>query len=208
MDPPTEWSLIVRAQGVGPQARAALGDLIKRYDRSVLMLIRHRPHPPDQTPEDLKQDFFTRILQRNDIARLDPAKGHFRGWLNVAVTRFVFNEWDRWHAVSNGHDLTDPLVSDSACADNPEHAYLVAFCWDTLAHIVAQLREETHDKGRFDALKRFLPGPDEDLAKLGPIAESLDMTATATAAAICRLRERFKALARVAVAQTLDLDPS
>jgi len=208
MDAHTEWSLIVRCQGVGPEARVALGELIKRYERSVLMLIRRRQHPPDQTPEDLKQDFFARVLRRNDIARLDPAKGHFRAWLQVAVTRFLFNEWDRWHAPGNGHCVTDPLVSDISGADGPEHAYLVAFCWDTLAHVVARLREQAHDKARFDSLKRFLPGPDEDLDKLGPIAESMGMTATAMAAAICHLRVRFKAAARVAVAETLDLDPS
>lgn len=205
---PTEWSLIVRCQGGGPEARIALGELIKRYERSVLTVIRHRPGPPDQTAEDLKQDFFARVLRRNDIARLDPAKGHFRAWLQVAVTRFLFNEWDRWHAASNGHLVTDPLVSDISGADSPEHAYLVAFCRDTLAHVVARLREKAPDKDRFDALKRFLPGPDEDLDKLAPIADSLDMTRTALAAAICHLRERFKALARSAVAETLDLDPS
>ena len=205
-DLPTEWSLIVRCQGVGPEAQIALGELIKRYERSVLTLIRRRPGPPDQTPEDLKQDFFARVLRRNDIARLDPAKGHFRAWLQVAVTRFLFNEWDRWKAESNGHLVTDPLVSDISGAESPEHAYLVAFCWDTLAHVVTRLREKAPDKARFDSLKRFLPGPHEDLDKLGPIADSLDMTRTALAAAICHLRERFKALARSAVAETLDLD--
>lgn len=205
---PTEWSLIVRCQGVGPQARVALGELIKRYERSVLTVIRHRPGPPDQTPEDLKQDFFARVLRRNDIARLDPAKGHFRAWLQVAVTRFLFNEWDRWHADKNVHRMTDPLVSDISGADSPEHAYLVAFHWDTLGHVVTTLREQTHDKARFDSLKRFLPGPDEDLDKLGPIADALEMNTTALGAAICRLRERFQSLARSAVAETLDLDPS
>jgi len=208
MDPSTEWSLIVRAQGLGSEARVALGELIKRYDRSVLLLIRRRSHPPDQTPEDLKQEFFARTLRRKDIERLDPSKGHFRGWLNTAVTRFLFNDWDRWHAQSNGHTVTDTLAFERAGdADNPEHAYLVAFCWDTLSHVLARLREETADKARFDALKRFLPGPDEDLARLDGVAAALGMTSTAVAAAVCRLRLRFKTLLRAAVAETLDLDP-
>ena len=204
----TRWSLIVLAQGAGPEARAALGELIRRYDGSVIALIRGRPHPPDQTAEDLKQEFFARVLKRDDISRLHPDRGHFRGWLRTAVHRFVLNDWDRWHSITPGHTVTDSLVVDLACGETPEHLYLSAFSWDTLLHALVRLRDESDDKARFDALKRFLPGPQVDIDALAPIAASLKMTRTALAAAICRLRERLAELLREALAETLDLDLS
>ena len=205
---PTRWSLIVLAQGAGPEARAALGELIRRYESSVIALIRSRPHPPDLTPEELKQEFFARVLESDDIARLHPDRGHFRGWLRTAVCHFVLNDWDRWHSIKRGCAVTDSIAVDRAGGETPEHLYLSAFSWDTLLHALARLREESADKARFDALRRFLPGPQVDVEALAPIARSLGMTRTALAAATCRLRERLTDLLRDAVAETLDLDPS
>src|SRR5947207_4795747 len=91
------WSVIVQAQGSGTEARAAMGTLISRHQKAVLTLIRHRGFPPDQTAEDLKQAFFARMLERNDVARLDRERGHFRAWLKTAVLHLVFNEWERWY---------------------------------------------------------------------------------------------------------------
>jgi len=207
VEPATHWSVILRAQGSGPQARAALGELIGRYERTVLAQIR-RKHPPDQTPEDLKQEFFTRVLARNDVARLDRARGPFRGWLHTAVTRFLLNAWDRWHSETAGNKVTEPLVAESADPENPEHLYLAAFSWDTLLCALGRLREKERDKQRFDALSRFLPGPQVDIVALAPVAASLGMTRTALAAAICHLRVRLRDVLSLTVAETLDLDPS
>jgi DNA-directed RNA polymerase specialized sigma24 family protein len=198
----------VRAQGSGPEARAALGDLFQWYEKSVLTLIRYRRHPPDQTPEDLKQEFYAGLVRRGDISRLDQGQGHFRGWLRTAVTRFLINDWDRWRADKVGNTVTDALVSEIVDAENPEHRYLAAFCWDTLLHALERLRAQERDTDRFDALKRFLPGPQVDLEPLGPIAESMGWTRTQLAAEICRLRGRLHEVLLIVVAETLDLDPS
>lgn len=204
----TVWSLIVLAQGSGPVARAALGQLVRRYENSVLALIRCRPHPPDQTPEDLKQEFFARALKRDDFSRLDRGRGHFRGWLRTAVHRFVLNDWDRWNSVGGGCAVTAALPADRAGAQTPEQLYLSAFAWDTLLHALERLRDESSDRARFDALERFLPGPQVDLDALAPIARSLGMTRAALGAAICRLRLQLRELLRAAVAETLELDLS
>jgi DNA-directed RNA polymerase specialized sigma24 family protein len=213
MQSSTHWSLIVKAQGDGPGARAALGDLIRRYQKSVLALIRYRKHPPDQTPEDLCQEFFTQILQRRDLDRLDEAEGHFRGWLKVAVGNFLINEWKKWHTAKRGNGLTEPLVVDAAHGETPEHVYLAAFAADTLAHALAQLREESLKKPswterKFDAMKVFLPGPDVELDRQAAIALELGMARTTLTTAICRLRQRLTELLRAAVEETLDIDRS
>lgn len=208
MTPLTRWSLIVRSQGTGLEARTALNELIRRYDQTVLALIRHRGHPPHQTPEDLKQEFFTRVLGRNDLARLDQTRGHFRGWLRTAVERFLRNEWDHWFTTSAGFGVTQSLCVDRAHALTPERQYLSAYAWDTLLHVLRRQRDEAADRTRFDDLKRFLPGPQVDLEAQATVARSLGMTRVALAVAICRLREDFRTILRGVVAETIDIDPS
>jgi hypothetical protein len=193
----------------------ALGELIGRYQASVVALIRHRKHPPHLTPEELKQEFFVGMLKRDDVLKLSEEKGHFRGWLKTAVWRFLSNEWGKWY--SGGNDVTGSLSdagnSDAGHGDTPEHLYLMAFAQDTLNHALALLRAETlakpsWDERKFDALKVFLPGPEIDLERQAAVAESLGMAVNALRVAIWHLRERLKEILREAVAETLDIDPS
>ena len=158
----SRWTLIVRAQGSGPEAHAALGALIRCYENSVVTLIRHRGFPPDQTADDLKQAFFARMLERNDVERLDRDRGHFRGWLKTAVIRFVFNDWERWYR--KAAKLAAPIVDDIAAAESaPYDPFDVAYAWETYRPAFDKLRNEQSDKGRFEALQRYLFGPQLDV---------------------------------------------
>src|SRR5262245_51982913 len=98
----TRWTLIVRAQGAGTEARAALGELIRSYEGFIVWLIRHYGHPPDVSVDDLKQEFLAGLLRRDDIAKLDRHRGSFRGWLTTCVRTFLANEWKKWKTTSSG----------------------------------------------------------------------------------------------------------
>jgi hypothetical protein len=190
-----------------------MGQLMGRYQATVLTLIRGLRPPPNQTPEELTQEFFTRMLETDAVSKLSKDRGHFRGWLRTAVRHFLYNQWDKWNTIVGGHRVTESLVVEPGHGDDPEHLYLMAFAWDTLNHALALLRTETLAKAgwperKFDAFKVFLPGPEIDLERQPAVAESLGMSLTAFRVGICRLRERFEDLIREAVAETLDLDPS
>src|SRR6478672_5989857 len=89
----TVWSVILRAQGSGPVAQAAYGDLIRRYERAVLAYFRRARRPPGYTAEDLKQEFFARVLKGKYLSKLDPERGRFRGWLHKVMRRFLAGFW-------------------------------------------------------------------------------------------------------------------
>jgi DNA-directed RNA polymerase specialized sigma24 family protein len=200
------WSVILRAQGSGPEARAAMGTLIGRHQRTVLTLIRHRGFPPDQTAEDLKQAFFARMLEHDYVARLDRERGHFRAWLKTAVLRFVFNEWERWYR-KVGRMPEQPADNDLVAADvAPYEPFDVAYAWEIYRPAFEALREEQRDPIRFDALKRFLFGPQLDVVPYDGVAVALGMTRTYVAASVCKLRLRQKELLAAAVAETLDVE--
>ena len=204
----TRWSLIVRAQGSGPDTRRALGELLSSYEKFVVWLIRHYKHPPDTNPEELKQEFIEDVLRRNDIAKLDRARGSFRGWLGLAVRRFLMNEWDKWKASSAGRQGTIPLGLDLDLALEqapPDDGSEREFACHVVRHALALQRRETRDVKRFDTLARFLPGPQMDLVELSPLATSLGMTQNALAKAICLMGARFREVLREAVSDVLDL---
>lgn len=203
----TRWTLIVRAQGTGAETRSALGELIGHYEKLVTWLIRQHGHPPDVSAEELKQEFLEGVLRRNDIAKLDRARGSFRGWLNLAVQRFLMNEWDKWRAAKAGRKDSAPLVAEAVVVAVPaEDAFTREFAKVVLTRTLERLRSEVRNERRFDTLVRFLPGPQMDLTELAPVARELSMTQTALAKQICLLRERFRQLLRESIGDLLDVD--
>lgn len=203
----TRWSLIVRAQGSGADVRVALGELLQHYERFVVWLIKHYGHPPDATVEELKQDFLEGILRRNDIAKLDRGRGSFRSWLSLAVKRFLMNEWDKWRATSSGRQCTSPVgleptesftASDDVC--------MREFACHVVSRALSLQRRESRDVLRFDALARFLPGPQMDPVELASLCASLNMTQNALAKTVCLMRARFRELLRDAIRDLLELE--
>jgi hypothetical protein len=200
------WSVIARAQGSGPEAREALCELVRRYEGTVLMVLRRRRLPPNQTPEDLKQQFFEDVFRRGDVMKLDREKGRFRGWLHWSVNNVVKNAWAFWHAAVRGNKVTELLVVDIPHSVTPDALWDRAFAQDTLMHALERHRAATANKERFDTLMRFLPGRQMDLAERSCVAELLGLKPNALAAAIHLMRSRHADYLREAVADTLDLD--
>ena len=204
----TRWSLIVRAQGSGTQRRAALNELVGYYDKYISSLLRNQKRPPDSSLDELKQEFLEGLVRRNDIDKLDRARGSFRGWLNLAVRRFVAHEWEKWHAASNGRKGTTSLifeVIDLSAA--PDDASIREFAVEVLTHTLSLQRSEARDPARFDALARFLPGPQMDLVEQGPLARELGITQNTLATSIFLMRTRYRELLRRTIADLIDAHP-
>lgn len=203
----TRWSLIVRAQGSGADMRVALGELVSHYERYVVWLIRHHGYPPDTTPEELKQEFLEGVLRRNDIAKLDRGRGSFRAWLGVAVKRFLMNEWDKWRAASAGRRGTTHTVLEPSEQSVPaDDVCMREFASHVVSRALSQQRRESRDVQRFDALARFLPGPQMDPVELASLCSTLGTTKNALTKAICLMRARFRELLRESISDLLDLE--
>jgi hypothetical protein len=205
---PSTWSVIVRAQGTGPEARHALGELIQRYERSVVAIVRAFGYPRNSSPEDLKQEFFLAVIRRDDIAKLDRTRGRFRDWLRVAVENFLRNAWATWHAEIHGNHLTDLRAVQALHSVTPEHLFMRQFAEDTLLHALQRHRELTPDKTQFDRWLRLLPGPQLDIPELASLAAEWGMPRNRAAVRIHRMRERHRRILREVVADTLDVDAS
>ncbi len=214
----THWSVVLAtADRQSPEAAAALERLCATYWYPLYAYVRHRGHSREDS-QDLTQEFFCRLLRKNDLAQVDPRKGKFRSFLLAAINHFLANEWDRAQTLKRGGQVTF-LSLDEAQAEqryqgeqfggrSPEDIYDRTWAITLLEKVLGRLRAETAAAGRsarFDELKDVLMGerPSRSYAEL---AGTLGTTEAALKMTVRRLRQRYGELLREEIAHTV-LDP-
>jgi RNA polymerase sigma factor (sigma-70 family) len=87
--PTTAWHCIETAQDPDhPDCVEHRNTLLVRYWKPVFYFLRARGCNLHQA-EDLTQEFFTRFLDRDWLARADPNRGRFRNYLLTILIRFL-----------------------------------------------------------------------------------------------------------------------
>lgn len=85
----TDWSLLRAASGEGPDARASLDAVAKRYWGAVFAFVRATGQSPERAA-DLAQGFFADVLiGRSLLASADARRGRFRSLLRQSVVNYV-----------------------------------------------------------------------------------------------------------------------
>ena len=207
----TRWS-VVRAAG-GPDSSAALALLCRAYWYPLYAFVRRRGYSAHDA-QDLTQGFFAQLLARNDLATVDRARGRFRSFLLGALKHYLANEWDRAQAQKRGGGVAlisiDDAEAERRYQDEPaeqitaEQLYDRRWALTLLDQVLAKLSAEMSIAGKsaqFEALKFCLTG--EPGAAYTEIAERLGTTEGALKVAIHRLRDRYRALLRAEIAETV-----
>lgn len=88
--PSTAWSLIDGAKDRSGSAEMA-NRLLCRYWKPVYCFLRARGYPVS-TAEDLTQEFFLRLLERDWLCRADATRGRFRTFLLTLLVRFLSDQ--------------------------------------------------------------------------------------------------------------------
>jgi RNA polymerase sigma factor (sigma-70 family) len=114
--PPTRWSVIVAARSAQPEERQrALGVLIAAYWKPVYKYVRLRWEKDAEEAKDLTQDFFSRLLEKDYLARYEPERARLRTFLRVCVDRLIANEDKASRRLKRGGDVQfQPLDFESA----------------------------------------------------------------------------------------------
>lgn len=211
----THWSVVLLAgQETSSQCPAALEKLCRAYWHPIYAFAR-RKGSGEEDAKDLTQQFFSRLLERNDFAGLDPQRGKFRTFLLAAFTHFLANEYDRASAQKRGGGKIifslDELLADQfqkfepAGDCSPANLFDQRWALAVLEQAFSQLKAEMSTAGKagqFDLLKNFLTaeaGEGEYVA----VAQKLGVAAPSVAVLVHRLRQRYRELVRAAVAQTV-----
>ncbi len=207
---------MVNAAGHGsdPRADGALGELCQIYWRPLYGYLRGRGYGAEEA-QDLTQGFFARMLERQSIRTADPARGRFRAFLLTALKRFVINEHERNTALQRGgrhlhvpldfEDAERTYVLERRNDDTPERVFDRKWAAITLDRALRRLREECDRAGKSAEARALLPYLTDtgDLPGYKAIGAELGLTEGAVKVAVHRLRQRFGAMLRVEVADTV-----
>ncbi len=191
-----------------PQSAAALEELCRAYWYPLYAYARWLGNsPPDA--EDLTQEFFSRLLQKNYLAAVDQSRGRFRTFLLVVFKRFLAEQWHRGQAQKRGGaeakvpfdtELAEHLYQSEPPASLPaERLYEQRWAVTLLEKTMARLRAEFQAAGKeaeFDRLKGYLT--------VGRVETSpATISDGALRVAIHRLRKRFRQIFREEIGQTV-----
>ncbi len=215
----TSWSLVQRAGATpSPESRRALEELFAAYWFPLYAYLRRRGADAEEAA-DLVQGMLARILERRDLAGLDPGRGRFRAWLAAAARNHLVNHRERDGAQKRGgpvhtfsldaESAEERLAREPASGEDPERAYERSWAQALLARTLGGLREDWHARGHGDLFEALRPSL-EDLDAMRPLAEiaaELDTTEGAVRTASWRLRRAYGERLRAEVAATL-ADPA
>ena len=212
----THWSVVLAAReeaSNGPPR--ALELLCRAYWYPLYAFVRRRGVPVADA-QDLTQEFFARLLQRDFLRNVAREKGKFRTFLLSSLNNFLVSEWHRGQATKRGggqqnfvswDDLQaeERYASEPATEGTPERFYDQRWAVTVMDQAMTQLREEFQQAGKstlFDHLKPFLSaeGSRDDYGKA---AAPLQMTEGAFSVAVHRFRRRYAQVLRSVVAHTV-----
>lgn len=212
----THWSVVLAAGGnSSPEAQLALGTLCQAYWYPLYAHARRRRHE-HHAAQDLTQEFFARLLEKQWLNSVAPEKGRFRSFLLAAFDHFLANEWRHAQADKRGGGQSivsleetrlgeERFAREPASDGAPERTFDASWATTVLDLALARLQQEFAGRdraARFEDWKMFLSreatGPDCEAS-----AQRLGMSAGAVAVGVHRLRERYGELLREAVAHTV-----
>jgi RNA polymerase sigma factor (sigma-70 family) len=214
--PTTRWSRVVAAKDLAaPEAREALATLCEAYWYPIYAYVRRQGHTPEAA-QDLTQEFFAYVLERDLFAKADPARGRFRTFLRTVCERQLASHRDRENARKRGGGRSvlsiDVRDAEGRYTREPAHDLTAERIFDRswaltlLVRVLNGLRREYDNAGRaatFEELQAVLTRSPES-ASYATIAGRLGSSEGAVKVAVHRLRRRYAMLLRQEIAATVD----
>jgi DNA-directed RNA polymerase specialized sigma24 family protein len=211
----THWSVVRAAQDrQAPEASEALADLCAVYWPPLYAFVRRQGFPEDKA-QDLTQEFFARLLEKDYLGAAARDRGKFRSYLLACLGHFLANEQDRNRAHKRGGGTIHLSLDFCRVAGEPglepshaltaERLFERRWAMTLLAQVLGRLQEEFTRAGRgpvFEGLKAFLTGEGAPL-RYQQAAEQLGMTVPTVTVAIHRLRRRYRDLLREEIGRTV-----
>ncbi len=211
----THWTVVLAArERDGTASREALASLCSTYWYPLYAFIRRQGSNPHEA-EDLTQEFFFRFLERHALESVRPATGKFRSFLLACLKNFLANERERAHAQRRGggqpathldtRDAETRYSQEPANTLTPDLVFERRWAFAVLDRTLARLRHEyaTDKKSDlFEQLQGFLPCGQGSVSK-AELAAKRGVSVGAIDVAVHRLRQRFGALLREQVLETV-----
>jgi RNA polymerase sigma-70 factor (ECF subfamily) len=210
----TQWSVVLEAQGESPAAQEALETLCRTYWRPIFAFLRGRGIPLEEA-EDITQGFFAELLERRSLSAVRKEKGRLRSFLLGGLKYFLANEQRRTMAIKRGKGQRlipleelragDRIEMEPADPMTAEMIYERRWALTVLERVLSRLKDEylaADNATLFNSLKELLPAEPGSPSQ-AEIAVHLGMSENAVRQAFYRFRQRYQALLREEIANTV-----
>jgi len=116
--PPTHRSVIEAARSIDAGEREqALEALCAAYWKPIYKYVRWRWKRPAEEAQDLTQEFFAELLERELLDRFDARKSRLRTYLRVCVDSLVMNEDKAGRRQKRGGSIPHVALDFAAAED-------------------------------------------------------------------------------------------
>jgi len=208
----THWSVVLAAQEPSADVTQAMAELCRTYWYPLYAYVRRKGYDVADA-QDLTQEFFARILEKNYLRSVDRRKGKFRSFLLASLEHFLAKEWVRAHRQKRGGLQT--FIAWDACdaeeryrlepPDNltAERIYERRWALTVLEQAMKSLESEYATAGKqplFLSLQPFISGGDDDVS-YSDLAARLQTSEGAVRVAVHRLRQRYGESVRAEIAK-------
>jgi RNA polymerase sigma-70 factor (ECF subfamily) len=212
----TRWSIVLAAGDRGsPTRQEALSSLCQTYWYPLYAFAR-RTGLRAEAAQDLTQDFFAHLLEKETLRQVDPEKGRFRSFLLSCFRNYQTDQQRRARAQKRGGGkMPVPIeletaeglyVREPSHDQTPEKAFERHWALTLLQRAVDRLEQEhtgPRKERMFATLKNYLPGGRSPVP-YAEAARELEMNEVTIKVAIHRLRQRFRAVLLEEISHTVD----
>jgi RNA polymerase sigma-70 factor (ECF subfamily) len=212
----TLWNVVLQAGAEETTAAgSALQFLCEAYWYPLYAYVRRQGHSPEDS-EDLTQEFFARMLQRNYLRLADQKRGRFRTFLLTSLKHFLINEWTKANRAKRGGgskllsldvELTETrFLAEATDGRSPDKAFDRRWATVVLERALDQVEREFASEGRtalFTELRASLTG-EENENSYADIGRRFGMSEGNVKVTAHRLRRRYRELLREEIGRTVD----
>lgn len=218
--PETRWTRVLAVRhgiDASPDADQALAELCASYWPPIYAYAR-RMGETNHDAEDMTQEFFGMVLNRELFLKARPEHGRLRSFLLGAFNLFRavrardakrMKRGGRQEFVPLDETLGESILRDAPSAVvEPEAEFDRLWAQTLLQRTLKRLEDEFFQRHQLDLHSRLIPflGLEPPSRHMESIARELRMTPGALRVAVFRLRRRFRALLEEHVADTLSAE--
>lgn len=211
----TRWSVVIGAQGRSPRdTRMSLDAFYRQYASPLYGYVRRRGHSPHDA-QDITQEFFARLVEKDWLSAADRERGRLRTFLLTVMKRFLANEWRHARTGKRGGgsatlslhcEEAEHLCRAAAAAALPDESFYdrnwaLALMNATMAQLSSEY-EASLRLSDFEVLKTCLTAERGDIDYTA-IAASLGLLPVSARSVVHRFRKRFREIFRQGVACTV-----
>jgi RNA polymerase sigma factor (sigma-70 family) len=211
----THWSIVWTAKRFdSPKAAEALEKLCRAYWPPLYNYIRREGYRTEDA-QDLTQEFFRRVLGKNQLAHLKHQDGKFRCFLLTLLKNFLSDERDRAGALKRGGGQSFISLDEFAAEDGhplepadsltPEQVFERRWAQALMDRAVKRLKDQYAAAGKtelFEVLKDLQPGR-HGVSNYAEVGKRLGLSENGVKSAVHRFRQQHHRILREEISETV-----